>query len=1178
MIGQHLLHYHVVAKLGEGGMGEVFRATDTKLGRTIALKVLPSEMARNPDRLARFEREARAVAALNHPNIVTLYAVEQIDGVHFLTMELVDGQSLAQFMSSDGFPIERVLEIGSALADALAAAHDKGIVHRDLKPANVMLTTAGRLKVLDFGLAKEIHAPDHGAATMTAGHTEMGVVMGTPPYMSPEQLAARPIDQRTDIFSLGIMLYEMCSGRRPFAGATSIELASAILRDTPAPLEELRPDVPPELARLIRRCLEKDPQRRVQTARDVGNELHEISRARPHSSAVRAQPAADSEALRAGEGFWIAVLPFTCRGSADHVAALADGLSEEIVTGLSRFSYLRVIARGSTSRYAAATTDVRAIAQEIGARYVLEGSVRQAGTQLRVAVQLVDASNGAHLWAETYNRAFEPSAIFDVQDDLVPRIVSTVADAYGVLPHSMSQALRAKAFEDLTPYEALLRSFVYAERVTAEQHAEAKAGLERAVQQAPRHSDCWAMLSIMLADEYGHGFGAAPATLERAVHAARQAVDAHPANHRAYQALAWALFLRKEFDACRTAGERAIALNGMDASTAAYVGQVLAYSGQWPRGLELIARATSLNPHHPGWYWYAPFLDAYRRSDYAGALSYAIRINLPGVPLVDVALAATHGQLGQLKPAGDALRNLLAARPDYARIARVELGKWFDREIVEHLIDGLRKAGLDAATAGAAPAVSVATPASGIAAVPPPMPSIAVLPFTNMSASADQDYFSDGLAEEIINLLAQASDLKVIARTSAFAFRGKDEDVRKVAQALDVTHVLEGSVRRAGERIRVTAQLIAAADGAHVWSERFDKELSDVFAVQDEIAGAIAKALRVKFSGTAQPRYVPKLPAYEAFLRARHQHATVTPESWELARKSFESAVELDPAFALAHAGLGFYWLGQAHFGFGSHRPHDTIPLARAAAQRALRLDDSLPDAHALLAAIASLYDLDWDAAERHCEDPLARQAGFALTRPIYGGVQFLKGNAELAVEIAARAIAENPLDVWPRMNQHAYLQAAGREREAYDQAQNVLELDPTQVVARVSIAHFHAAWGERSAAVAAARKACEVGPWYSDARATLAALLRVSGHDDDARALYGSLGSGDTFGDCRAQAVYHLLCGDMDAGADWTERAIDERDFSMMYYLRFVICKPLRASPRWPRIAQQINRPEWRS
>ena len=365
-------------------------------------------------------------------------------------------------------------------------------------------------------------------------------------------------------------------------------------------------------------------------------------------------------------------------------------------------------------------------------------------------------------------------------------------------------------------------------------------------------------------------------------------------------------------------------------------------------------------------------------------------------------------------------------------------------------------------------------------------------------------------------------------------------------------------------------------DGGHVWSERYDRELSDIFALQDEISVAIAGAFRLRLSGKAQPRYMPKLPAYEAYLRAKHHHAKVTPEAWDLAKACFETAVDLDPGFALAHVGLGFHWLGLAHFGRCS--AHEAVAAARMAAQRALGFDGLLPEAHALLGCLAAQYDLDWEAAERHFDVPMARQAGYSLTRPLYGGFLFMKGEVGRAIEIAERAIAEDPLEVWPRMNLHAYLQAAGRDSEAYEQTLKVLELDPNLVVARVSIAHFHAAWGQLSEAVTAARKAHAVGPWYQDARATLAALLQVSGAEDEGRALQQSLGTGEDFGDSRAQAVYHLMCGDVDSGADWTEKAIIERDFSMMYYLRFVVCKPLRASTRWPKIARMVNLPNWHS
>jgi serine/threonine protein kinase/Tfp pilus assembly protein PilF len=715
LIDRTLAHYHITAAIGAGGMGEVYRATDTKLGRDVALKVLPAEMARDPQRLMRFQREARAVAALNHPHIVTIFSVEQADDVHFLTMEFVEGHPLDRLIPEGGLPVARIVEIGGAIAEALTAAHEKGIVHRDLKPANVMVTHEGRVKVLDFGLAKETRPKESGDATQArtrSVHTEAGMVMGTPSYMSPEQVAGQVVDSRTDIFSLGIVLYEMACGQRPFKGRSSAELVSAILRDTPRDIADMRTDIPAGLARVVRRCLEKDPQSRVQTARDVYNDLRELARDSSTTilEPVRATARTGSGAARADEGFWIAVIPFKYSGANTDLTALADGLSEDIVTGLSRFSCLRVIARSSSSRYAHELIDVRSAGKALGARYVMEGSLRQAGTKVRIAVQLVDTNSGAHLWAETYDRPFSAETVFELQDDVVSRIVSTAADSHGVLPHSMSEAVRAKGADQLTPYEALLHSFGYFERVSAEEHIVTRDNLERAIQQAPNHAGCLAMLAIVYAEEYIHGFNARPDPLERALTTAQRATAAAPSDHLAYHALATALYYRGERQAFRNAAERAVALNPMDGYTAAYQGFLMAYGGDWERGCALAERARKLNPHHPGWYWFPTVFNSYRKREYRAALDAALKINMPRFWRAHLALAAIYGQLGERDAAHAALHQLLTLKPEFAAAPQRELAKTWGPALAEHLLDGLRKAGLQSASDQRAPA---AKPAAG---------------------------------------------------------------------------------------------------------------------------------------------------------------------------------------------------------------------------------------------------------------------------------------------------------------------------------------------------------------------------------------------------------------------------------------------------------------------------------
>ncbi|HEU0207708.1 MAG TPA: adenylate/guanylate cyclase domain-containing protein [Candidatus Udaeobacter sp.] len=410
---------------------------------------------------------------------------------------------------------------------------------------------------------------------------------------------------------------------------------------------------------------------------------------------AKEQSAQSAAATRREQGFWIAVLPFKYSGGNSDLTALAEALTEEIVTGFSRFSYLKVIARGSTSRYANEATDVRTAGKELGARYVMEGSLRQAGAKLRLAVQVVDTISGAHLWAENYERTFTPESVFDLQDDLVPRIVSTVADQYGVLVHSMSESLRGKTAGGYSAHEAVLRAFGYQERFTLEEHAAVRDILEAAVVHAPTHSDCLAQLSLVYWHEYTFGYNPKPDSLSRARAVAQQAVESAPTSHFAHCALATVLFFQKDFQAFRVAAERALTLNSMDSSTMALLGTMIAYTGDWEHGVGIVERAKQLNPHHPGWYHYLAVYDAYRRRDYRSALANALKVNMPGYYWPHATLAAVYGQLGEQERARAALRELHAIMPNFAAIAREEYGKWNEAEFLEHLLDGLRKAGLE---------------------------------------------------------------------------------------------------------------------------------------------------------------------------------------------------------------------------------------------------------------------------------------------------------------------------------------------------------------------------------------------------------------------------------------------------------------------------------------------------
>jgi serine/threonine-protein kinase len=676
--GDHLGPYEILSPLGAGGMGEVWKARDPRLGRIVAIKQLKGKHT------ARFEQEARAIAALNHPHVCQIYDV----GPDYLVLEYIEGRPLTGPM-----PLADTLRVAGQITDALELAHCRGLIHRDLKPANILLTEKGSVKLLDFGLAKLV-APGDDDVTQT---TE-GTVLGSAAYMSPEQAEGKPLDERSDIFSFGAVLYEVLSGTRAFPGDSVAQVLSGVLRDDPPALQTA-----PALQQIVRRCLAKSPADRYQTVTDL------------------------------------------------------------------------------------------------------------------------------------------------------------------------------------------------------------KAALEQ-------------------------------------------------------------------------------------------------------------ARA-------------------------------------PGV----------HRQ-----------------------------------------------------------------------------PSIAVLPFTNMSGDKEQDYFSDGLAEEIINALAQIPGLKVTARTSAFFFKGKDVKVAQIASELGVEHILEGSVRKGGSRIRITAQLIGAADGFHLWSERYDRELTDVFAVQDEISASIAAILKNKLMAGPEGgrNYTPNIAAYEAYLNAiHHLWNRTSPESLEKSREYYELAARLDPGFALPHAGLALYY----HIVSSSFLdPRQGVVLGRQAAQKALELDPSLPEAHAWLGIFAAWADYDWNEAQRRFDIAFSREPVSPVLRSWYGYFYLRQvGRSLEAVAQHRRALEEDPLNLIMRVGLAVSLTAAGKDEEALAEARRILELDPN-FVAAYTLQALNVTKAPLPEALAFAEEGFTLAPWNPITAGLLAGLLVKSGDRARAAELIGVLGDGRANAAPVAFAIYHLLCGKVEKAAEWTERALE--------------------------------------
>ena len=657
-------------------MGEVYRARDTRLDRDVALKVLPAEMIGDPARLERFAREAKALAALNHPNIVTIHSTEEADGIRFLTMELVEGESLDRMLSGSGLPLSRFFAIAEPLADAVAAAHEKHLTHRDLKPANVMVSHDGRVKVLDFGLASFTQRDADPSDATRMELTHQGAVLGTAPYMSPEQVEGRVVDHRTDIFSLGIMLYEMAAGIRPFSGDSSPALIASILKDTPASLRDRRPDFPSAVVRLVSRCLEKDPRDRIQTARDVFNELKALRRELESGSSARVNDASRSteHALTAGGTF---VLPFTAPGGDNAAADIAAGLSEEITAALAKFAYLSVVATAAA------------------ARYHLNGSVRQSGQAIRVTAHLIDAGSGTRLWTETYNRPLTSDGVFALLDDLTLHIVASTADVSGVLVRSMAAALGDTPYQDLPATALVLRYHLYREQLRADEHARLRAALETALAREPAHADGWACLSSLYAHELSHGFNPLPDSLERARRAAQRSIELNPRCQYGWTAFAGVQFLARDRAALRHAAERAIALNRLNGDTNALLGMYLGWSGDWERGVQVVRDAIAANPYHAGWYHLLPASDLYRRGAYEESLAESKRVNMPHLQWTHLAIAVAAGQLGRKADAQTAIDALERLAPSLLNIeaTRAAWHRWvWDDDVAEHHVEGFRKA------------------------------------------------------------------------------------------------------------------------------------------------------------------------------------------------------------------------------------------------------------------------------------------------------------------------------------------------------------------------------------------------------------------------------------------------------------------------------------------------------
>lgn len=735
LIGRTISHYRILEKLGGGGMGIVYKAEDLRLGRHVSLKFLPDELSKDPLAIERFQREARAASSLNHPHICTIYDVDQYEGQNFIVMEFLEGQTLKHRIAGRPMDLERVPEYGFQMADALEAAHAKAIIHRDIKPANIFVTDRGQVKLLDFGLAKLLperkaagrakqKGDAFGATTQDANLTSEGVAMGTVSYMSPEQVRGEELDERTDLFSLGLVLYEMSTGQRAFSGNTSGVIFDAILNRAPIPPVRLNPEIPIQLESIIGKALEKDRELRYRTAADMRADLQRLkrdtdsARAMPYSSRQISQQKlrrywprfAWAGALAAlallfslnvgnlrnrvfggtteGRIDSIAVLPFTNVSNDPKTEYLSDGLTESLINSLSQLPNLAVMSRNTVFRYKGQTTDPTQIGHDLNVRAILTGRLIQNGDELLISVNLEDVQNNRQLWGEQYNRKL--SNLMAVQEEIA-------SDIYGRLRPRLAgeekKLLSKRPTENVEAYQLYLQGLFYWNKWTQSDFKRAADFFTEAVQKDPHYALSYAGLADTYSQLGDADYLPPSEAWPKAKAAAMQALEIDDTLAEAHTSLA----LVKEHFEWDWAGadqefKRALELNPNSAAAHHWYGDYLANMGRSDEGLRETKKAQELDPlsliinTSLGWQLYLA------RQDEAAVdqLRKVLDIDAKFAPARRI-LEEVYAQMGKQKEAVAEREKILSlsGSPELAASIEEDFAKSGYKGVLQSWLDGL---------------------------------------------------------------------------------------------------------------------------------------------------------------------------------------------------------------------------------------------------------------------------------------------------------------------------------------------------------------------------------------------------------------------------------------------------------------------------------------------------------
>jgi serine/threonine protein kinase/Flp pilus assembly protein TadD len=574
----HISHYKILRKLGTGGMGEVFLAEDTKLGRSTALKIIRPEAATNLERKKRFLREARAAAFLSHPGIATIYEVGEDLGLDYIAMEYVEGNDLSQIISGKPLDPTRVIQIGRQIAEALAEAHQRGILHRDLKPENIQISGGDQVKILDFGLAKFMESRMEDDYLTTSDR-----VLGTIPYMSPEQVSGMPMDARSDLFSLGSIFYEMATGKSPFAGKTPAETLENVLRRNPPLLSTLNPGIPSGLQKVIYKCLQKDPSKRYASAREVADDLQFVRAA----ETIDLEKPFEESVIRT---IRIAVLYFENLSEEKESDYFRAGMTEDIITELSKVRAWEVRPRTQVVRYKDQSIDIREIGRELGVTHILHGSIRKAGSRLRISAHLVDSASASSVWGERYDR--DLSDVFEIQAEIAQKIATALRVH---LTQAEQKQIQKRQTDNLQAYDHYLRGRESMFRLTREGIETAITYFEKAIQMDAQYAMAYSGLAQAYALKLSF-FGGSEQLADQAIENSKRALKLNPDQSQAEAALGLSYLLKRMSAEAIEACKRAIELNPNDAFAQWISGRLSYRLNEYQEAIERFQKTVELVP------------------------------------------------------------------------------------------------------------------------------------------------------------------------------------------------------------------------------------------------------------------------------------------------------------------------------------------------------------------------------------------------------------------------------------------------------------------------------------------------------------------------------------------------------------------------------------------------------